>query len=96
MSLGGGKYSALNEAVDATVECGCPVVVAAGNSGSDACDSSPASADDAFTVMASNKLDSSSYFTDYGACCDLYAPGSSITSAWIGDEYAILTISSLI
>ena len=43
MSLGGGLYNALNEAVEAVVACGCPVVVAAGNGASDACDGSPSS-----------------------------------------------------
>ena len=43
MSLGGGLYQALNTAVEAVVQCGCPVVVAAGNSAADACNGSPSS-----------------------------------------------------
>eukprot|EP00039_Didymoeca_costata_P019232 m.336738 g.336738 ORF g.336738 m.336738 type:complete len:437 (+) comp17944_c0_seq1:129-1439(+) len=93
MSLGGGKYSALNSAVSEAIECGCQFAVAAGNGASDACYNSPASTEDAVTVMATNQNDQSSYYSDYGKCCDLYAPGSSITSAWIGYPSAVVTIS---
>lgn len=93
MPIGGGKYTALNTAVAAVVECGCPVVVAAGNGASDACDGSPSSAEEATTVMASNQNDQRAYYSDYGTCTDMYAPGSSIKSAWIGGSSATATIS---
>ena len=55
--------------------------MAAGNSGTDACYGSPSSSEDAVTVMASDQYDTAAYYSDYGQCCDLYAPGSTITSA---------------
>ena len=44
MSLGGGLSAAENDAVQALTDAGIPVVVAAGNDSTDACNSSPASA----------------------------------------------------
>lgn len=93
MSLGGGKYDALNNAVKSAIECGCQFTVAAGNSAGDACYGSPSSSEDAVTVMASDMYDHAAYYSDYGQCCDLYAPGSSITSAWIGSPNTYATIS---
>merc|ERR1711988_678070 len=93
LSLGGGYYSALNQAVNELVKCGCTVVVAAGNENSNACSSSPASAEDAISVGATDNLDQRAYFSNYGDCVDVFAPGLYITSTWIGSPYAINTIS---
>lgn len=93
MSLGGGYSLALNRAVEEAIRAGCVFVVAAGNENSNACLSSPASTPDAITVSSSDNSDARSYFSNYGQCCQIYAPGSSITSTWIGSPYAINTIS---
>ncbi len=50
MSLGGGMSRALNEAVNAAVEEGLHFAVAAGNDNADACNYSPAAAENAVTV----------------------------------------------
>jgi len=94
MSLGGGFSAAMNRAVEEATECGCSFAVASGNSAANACLYSPASADGA--VVSVNSMDSSdrqSSFSNHGACTDIYAPGSSITSTWIGSRFAINTIS---
>jgi cerevisin len=78
MSLGGGASSAINTAIDALFDAGVPVSVAAGNDNNDACDASPAGADKAFTVGATTSTDSRAYFSSYGSCMDLWAPGMSI------------------
>ena len=95
MSLGGGKSSALNTAVNAAVSAGVVMVVAAGNSNKDACSFSPASATSAITVGSTNNIDTDarSSFSNYGNCVDVYAPGSRITSAWKGGTAATNTIS---
>eukprot|EP00040_Diaphanoeca_grandis_P029053 m.169162 g.169162 ORF g.169162 m.169162 type:complete len:446 (-) comp31554_c0_seq1:210-1547(-) len=93
LSLGGGYYNTLNEAVNNLVKCGCTVVVAAGNDGADACSYSPAAAKNAITVGASDNADIRAYFSNYGSCVDIFAPGVYITSTWIGSAYAINTIS---
>jgi subtilisin family serine protease len=39
------------------------------------------------------EIDARSEFSNYGPCVDVFAPGSLITSAWIGRPDAIKTIS---
>jgi len=75
MSLGGGYYEAINSAVENMHTEGLFVVVAAGNSNKDACTGSPSSSPYAFTVGASDITDSRAYFSEYGACVDIFAPG---------------------
>jgi subtilisin family serine protease len=82
MSLGGGKSQTLNDAVAASVAAGVTYAVAAGNSNRDACSYSPASAPQALTVGAITRHDAQAYYSNWGTCVDLYAPGDSITSAW--------------
>lgn len=93
MSLGGGKTSLLDAAVNAAVDAGIHFAVAAGNDNADACNYSPASASKAVTVGASALDDSRAYFSNYGKCTDIFAPGLDIKSTWIGSKYAINTIS---
>ncbi|KAJ1565308.1 serine protease [Nowakowskiella sp. JEL0078] len=93
MSLGGGYYKLLNDAVDAAVDAGIHFAVAAGNDNRDACGYSPASAMKPITVGATNKLDERAYFSNFGKCTDIFAPGQEIESAWIGSTTATNTIS---
>jgi subtilisin family serine protease len=83
MSLGGGFSSATNTSANNLAAAGVFLAVAAGNSNADACNSSPSSAANATTVASSTSTDAKSSFSNYGACVDLYAPGSSITSTWL-------------
>lgn len=93
MSLGGGKTSALDAAVNAAVRAGVHFAVAAGNDNADACRYSPAAASEPLTVGASDLNDDRAYFSNYGKCTDIFGPGVSIQSTWIGSPYAINTIS---
>ncbi|KAG5946510.1 Subtilisin-like proteinase Spm1 [Claviceps monticola] len=93
MSLGGGKTSALDAAVNAAVKAGVHFAVAAGNDNADACNYSPAAAELPVTVGASALDDSRAYFSNYGKCTDIFAPGLNILSTWIGSKYAVNTIS---
>ncbi|GAB1065424.1 MAG: S8 family peptidase [Shewanella algae] len=93
MSLGGGASQALDDAVNAAVAAGISFVVAAGNDNSNACNYSPARATNAVTVGSTTSTDSRSSFSNYGTCLDIYAPGSSITSAWYNSNSATNTIS---
>ncbi|HYP45000.1 MAG TPA: S8 family serine peptidase [Propionibacteriaceae bacterium] len=81
MSLGGGAYSLMDQAVARTVAAGIPVVVAAGNDGVDACTQSPARAPSAITVAATDARDTRPWWSNTGRCVDLFAPGVSIRSA---------------
>ncbi|KAH9825482.1 Peptidase S8, subtilisin-related [Teratosphaeria destructans] len=93
MSLGGGKSSILDQAVNAAVDAGIHFAVAAGNDNADSCNYSPAAAEKAVTVGASTLADERAYFSNYGKCNDIFAPGLSILSTWIGSKYAVNTIS---
>jgi len=82
MSLGGsGTQQAMKDAVDAAVNAGVTVVVAGGNSNSDACYFSPAFVPSAITVGSTTSLDARSSFSNYGACTNIWAPGSDVVSA---------------
>ena len=93
MSLGGGASVALDAAVGAAVTAGVTVVVAAGNSSDNACNYSPARAPAAITVGATTSSDSRASYSNLGSCVDVFAPGSSITSAWHTSNTATNTIS---
>ncbi len=93
MSLGGGASQATDDAVNAAVAAGISFVVAAGNDNSNACNYSPARAADAVTVGSTTSSDARSSFSNYGTCLDIYAPGSSIKSAWYTSNSATNTIS---
>lgn len=92
MSLGGPASSTLDGAVKNLISKGVNVVVAAGNSSADACNYSPARVPDALTVGATTNSDQRASYSNFGSCLDIFAPGSSITSTWIGSS-ATNTIS---
>lgn len=82
MSLGGsGTQNAMRTAVTTAVDAGVVVVVAGGNENSNACKFSPAFVPAAITVGSTTSKDTRSYFSNYGSCTDIWAPGSDITSA---------------
>ncbi len=47
----------------------------------------------AITVGATDSSDTRAYYSNYGSCLDIFAPGSSITSAWYTGTTATNTIS---
>jgi subtilisin family serine protease len=93
MSLGGGYSAALNNAVAAAVSSGVTFAVAAGNENQNACNVSPASTPSALTVGATTSTDARASYSNYGSCVDIFAPGSSITSAWRTSSTSTNTIS---
>lgn len=81
MSLGARKNSVFNSAVEAAVQAGIPVIVAAGNTNTPACLDSPASANGVLTVGAfDDKTDTIASFSNWGQCVDIFAPGVEIIS----------------
>lgn len=93
MSLGGGASSTLDDAVNNSIAAGVIYAVAAGNSNANACNYSPARAANAITVGATTSTDARASYSNYGSCLDIFAPGSSITSAWYSSTTATNTIS---
>lgn len=93
MSLGGGISTATDDAVRRCIADGIVMVVAAGNSNVDASGSSPARVTQAITVGSSTNTDARSSFSNYGTVVDIFAPGSSITSAYHTSNTAIATLN---
>jgi len=93
MSLGGGISSALDTAVNNSINSGVTYAIAAGNSNANACNFSPARVANALTVGSTTNTDARSSFSNFGTCVDIFAPGSSITSSWNTSDTATNTIS---
>ena len=93
MSVGGPASSAMDTAVQNLINSGVTVAVAAGNSGANACNYSPARLAAAITVGSTTSTDARSSFSNYGTCLDIFAPGSSIVSSWYTSNTATATLS---
>lgn len=93
MSLGGGASSATDTATNNLINAGVTVVVAAGNNNANACNYSPARVANAITVGSTTNTDARSSFSNFGTCVNIFAPGSSITSAWYTSNSATNSIS---
>lgn len=102
MSLGGGADQAIDTAVRNSIASGVTYAVAAGNDGglltdllgmSNACNGSPSRVATAITVAATDSTDTRADYSDIGPCVDIWAPGTDITSDWMGSPTATNTIS---
>lgn len=95
MSLGAATpLPTLETAVTNSIASGVTYTIAAGNSSSDACFSSPARVPAAITVGAIDPSnDTRPGFSNFGTCLDLFAPGVSILSAGIANDTATNVLS---
>lgn len=84
MALNGPYSESMISAVEAVIAAGLLPVVAAGNSYTDACLTTPAATPAAITVGAVTGSDTLAAFSNYGSCVDLLAPGVAIRSAGAG------------
>lgn len=82
MSIGMSRSIALNDAVKAMIADGLIVVAAAGNQNRDACLYSPASELSAISVGAIDRNEARANYSNFGACVDIFAPGSDLVAAW--------------
>ncbi|MEV0688567.1 S8 family peptidase [Streptomyces sp. NPDC050388] len=92
MSLGGGASTTLDNAVRNAISAGVTFAVAAGNESTTAT-GSPARVAEAITVGATTSTDARASYSNYGSNLDIFAPGSSITSAWHTGDSATNSIS---
>ncbi|KAJ7500419.1 peptidase S8/S53 domain-containing protein [Mycena galericulata] len=69
------------------------VIAVKGNDNRDACSYFPAAAEKAVTVGASTLGDERAYFSNYGPCVDVFAPGLNILSTYTGSPTAGATLS---
>jgi len=88
MSLRFESSQVMNDSVEAAYNAGIPSAVAAGNFSQNACIESPAQEPTAVTVGAMDQRDAEAYFSNFGTCVDLYAPGVGVLSDWIGSNTA--------
>ena len=93
MSLAGASNRATDAAVRNSIRSGVTYVVAAGTNDGDAAACSPAGVAEAITVGATDRYDFRAEFSNYGSTVDLFAPGVSIPSAWIGSDLMTATAS---
>ena len=92
MSLGGvcdgnSEHHFMAEIVDSAFNNGTTVVVAAGNESQDAVNCCPANIARLCTVAAIGSNHSLCYFSNYGPCVDIAAPGDNIYSCVPGGGY---------
>ncbi|GIE90171.1 S8 family serine peptidase [Actinoplanes regularis] len=84
MSLGGDADDVLDAAVAASIADGVSYAISAGNDDLDACTHSPARTPTAITVGATGGYlggsDDRAWFSNYGDCVDIFAPGVNIVS----------------
>lgn len=87
------KVQAFEDVVSSLIKLGVPVVSSAGNDSLFACGQVPALMPEVIAVGASTFDDQMALFSNFGDCMDLFAPGASITSSWIGDNTDSVTLS---
>ncbi|MEV0321859.1 S8 family peptidase [Streptomyces sp. NPDC050658] len=93
MSLGSGASTSMDNAVKNSIADGITYAVAAGNSGTDASNTSPARVSAALTVGATDGSDVRASFSNYGSSLDMFAPGVKIPAGWHTSDTATNTIS---
>ncbi|MEL6772048.1 MAG: S8 family serine peptidase [Bacteroidota bacterium] len=86
--VGTEDYNALDEAVQRAIDLGVTVVIAAGNTGSDARFYSPAHVEDAITVGAAMGFGMYAPFSNYGDRIDIVAVGVDVLSSVAQGQYA--------
>jgi subtilisin family serine protease len=100
MSLGGTTSTAIDNAVRNSATSGVFYAVAAGNSGADACNSSPARVgagtnNGVMTVAATDVNDAEASWSNYGSCVDIWGPGVNILSTKRGGGTTTMSGTSM-
>ncbi|KAI0053575.1 peptidase 1 [Auriscalpium vulgare] len=93
ISIGSDPSKAIDDAVTALVNLGVHVVVSAGNKNVDASGQSPARVPTVITVGAADINDQKASFSNFGPGVDIFAPGVTIMSDWIGSTTATNILS---
>lgn len=72
--------------IQSAINAGVVVVVAAGNSVDSACLYSPAWLPEAITVGATSAASERAWYSNFGPCVDIMAPGTDIVSTWVSSD----------
>lgn len=96
MSLGSrGTSELMEDTINSAIEKGITVCVAAGNNARPAINYTPANIENCITVGAINENDQKPLWSNYGDAVDIWAPGSSIESAYNDGGYKSLSGTSM-
>jgi subtilisin family serine protease len=100
MSLGGGVSTAMDSAVQRSAAAGFVYALAAGNSGANACNTSPARAgagtnNGIITTAATSSTNREASWSNCGSCVDIWAPGVSILSTRLGGGTTTMSGTSM-
>jgi subtilisin family serine protease len=100
MSLGGGISTTLDDAVRRSAASGVFYALAAGNSATNACNTSPARAgagtnNGIATVAATDRNNAEASFSNFGSCVDIWAPGVDTLSTRLGGGTTRLSGTSM-
>ena len=91
LSLGGGRSFAVEAAIKRLIQAGVTVVGAAGNDQTDACAMTPGGVTEALIVGNANENDMRQWDSNYGACVDLFGPGTNVITASSSEDTALAT-----
>ncbi|CAK9237336.1 unnamed protein product [Sphagnum troendelagicum] len=94
MSIAAPASISIDQAITNLVNTtGITTVVAAGNFLASACNYSPARSASVITVGSCNSLNTMSWFSNFGSCTNIFAPGELIVSTWNTSDTAMSTLS---
>jgi subtilisin family serine protease len=93
MSLSGGAFAPLDDAIDESIASGVVYAAAAGNSGADACGASPGRDPQVLSAGATDPSDTRASFSNVGTCVSLFAPGVNIVSDSNASDTAQMVLS---
>jgi cerevisin len=95
MSISGGKVKFVDDVLR-NMASKATVIVAAGNSRVDACNTSPGSSEPFITVVGSSGRENKpSSFTNFGSCVTLFAPGENIVAAGNNGKFMVKSGTSM-
>jgi aqualysin 1 len=97
MSLGGPNNKTLDTAVKRLADSGVPVAIAAGNSSTPACWTSPQRAGThagVIVVAATDDTNHEASFSSFGQCVDIWAPGTHVQTTELGGGIVTVTGTS--
>ncbi len=95
LSLGTSDSEAMRESLQNAYDAGTVIVTASGNAGTTCSNILPAGFDEAITVGAVDSNGIPADFSNYGSTVDIVAPGVDIYSCLNGNEYGLISGTSM-